>query len=302
MRNLRGARMWIARTVLAGTMAALAFGGGAAGGCAASAGAAAGAANGGRRVKPQAPLKPKEVKAALDAAYAAFDRRQYAEALAGAERVLAANPQGAGAAEAQYVRGRVFEQRAIDAAHAKDIPAAKSSLQAAREAYNAALTLRPAPALEGNIRAGVANVAYYQEDYATAIAQWSAAVDKIAEPQSKGWALYRVGLSQQRFGNFPEADRTFAAVQQQFPNTEQARRAAAHQGARGFHVQVGTFSSPANADGALAELRAQGVIGLSLANANGQHVVRVGPVQTYDQAKALRARVAGKYPDAIIIP
>jgi cell division septation protein DedD len=114
--------------------------------------------------------------------------------------------------------------------------------------------------------------------------------------------LYRAGLSQQRSGNFAEADKTFAAVQQQFPNTEPARRAAAHQGARGFHVQVGVFATPANADATLASLRTDGVIGMRLTDPAGRNVVRIGPAPTYEQAKALKTRLAAKYPDAIIIP
>jgi tetratricopeptide (TPR) repeat protein len=251
---------------------------------------------------PAKPLKPAERQQALAEAYAAFERKQLDAALAGADRVLAGNHDGPGAAEAQYLRGRVFEERATLASAANDVPAAKAALQAARDAYNASLVAKPAPSVEGNARAGIANVAYFQEDYATAIAQWSAAFEKIPEPATKSWVLYRIGLSQQRFGNFTEADRTFQAVQTQFPNTEPAKRAAAHQGARGFHVQVGVFGTPTNADAALAALRADGVIGMRLTDAAGRNVVRVGPAPTYEHAKALKARLAGKYPDAMIIP
>ena len=297
MRNLHSAGMCVVRLVAASCVAVAVVGA-----CAPADGTAGGAGAKGSVAKPAAPLKPKEAEQVLNDAFAAFNRKQLDQAMAGADRLLASNPQGRGAAEAQYLRGRVFEERARDAGDRSEYAAAKSALQSARDAYNAGLALSPAPELEGRIRTQIANVAYHQDDYATAIAQGTAAYQKVTEPDAKAWVLYRVGLSQQRFGNFTEADRTFAAVQQEFPNTEQARRAAAHRGARGFHVQVGTFSSPTNADGALTDLRAQGVIGLSLPNTNGQLVVRVGPVQTYDQAKALKARVAGKYPDAVIIP
>jgi cell division protein FtsN len=196
----------------------------------------------------------------------------------------------------------VFEERAKAADGAKDVPAARAALQSAREAYNAALAAKPASAVEGNIRAGIANVAYFQEDYSTAIAQGTAAQDKITDPQVKAWVMYRVGLSQQRFGSFADADQTFAQVLQQFPNTEQAKRAAAHRGVNGFYVQVGAYGSPANADNALAGLRADGVIGMRLTDPAGRNVVRVGPMRTYDEAKKVRARIAGKHPDALIIP
>jgi outer membrane protein assembly factor BamD (BamD/ComL family) len=250
----------------------------------------------------QEPLKSRDVRPALTEAYAAFERKQFDAAYAGAERVLAGNPTGPGAAEAQYLRGRVLEERAAQASSRGDITAAKTDLQAARDAYNAGLSANPARELQGRIQAGIANVAYFQEDYSTAIAQWTAAHEKLSEPQSKAWVLYRVGLSQQRFGQFAEADKTFAAVQQQHPNTEPARRAAAHQGARGFHVQLGVYSSPANADNALAGLRADGVIGMRLTDNAGRNVVRVGPMRTYEEAKSVRARLAAKHPDAMIIP
>jgi cell division septation protein DedD len=251
---------------------------------------------------PHQPLKTKDAQQVLNDAYAAFERKQYDAAMSGAQRVLVGNAQGPGAAEAHYLRGRVFEERATQADEAGNKPAAKTALQSARDAYNAALTAKPTPAAEGRIRAGIANVAYFQEDYATAIAAGNTAYEKTSEPQIKAWVLYRVGLSEQRFGNFAEADRIFAAVQRQYPNTEPARRAAAHQGVRGFHVQVGAYASPANADNVLGNLRADGVIGMRLTDAGGRNVVRVGPAATYEQAKALKAKLAAKYPDAVIIP
>ena len=296
MRNRRNTRMWIGSTLA--TLCLMS-------GCVPPEGAAAGPQPGQiaqPAPAPQRPLKPAEVQPVINAAYASFNQRRYDEAMSSADRVLAGNPNGPGAAEAHYLRGRVLEERAKAAEAAKDIPGARAALQAAREAYNAALAAKPAPAVEGNTRAGIANVAYFQEDYATAIAQGTAAQEKITDPQVKAWVLYRVGLSQQRFGSFPEADRTFAMVEQQFPNTDQARRSAAHRGVNGFYVQVGTYESPTNADNALAGLRAEGVIGMRLTDPNGRNVVRVGPMRTYDEAKKVRARVAGKHPDALIIP
>jgi hypothetical protein len=44
------------------------------------------------------------------------------------------------------------------------------------------------------------------------------------------------------------------------------------------------------------------VIGLIVADPSGRHIVRVGPLPTYEQAEALKQRLAGKYPDAVILP
>jgi tetratricopeptide (TPR) repeat protein len=248
------------------------------------------------------PLKSQDVAPTLNEAYAALARKQYDAAYAGAERVLAGNPAGTGAAEAQYLRGRVFEARAEQAAEAGDINAARTNLGSARDAYNTTLSLQPPPDLEGRAQAGLANVAYFQEDYSTAIAAWTKSYDKLDDPQSKAWVLYRIGLSQQRFGQFAEADKTFGQVQQQHPNTEPARRAAAHQGAQGFYVQIGVYSTPANADNAVNGLRGQGIIGMRLTDSSGRNIVRVGPMRTYEEAKSVKTRLAAKYPDTLIIP
>lgn len=253
----------------------------------------------GQAVANQKPLTRKDAEQVLNQAYAAFEAKQYDAAMAGADRVLVGNRDGAGAPEAHYLRGRVFEERAIQAT---DPIAAKTSLVYARTAYNAALAGHATPELEGRVHAGIANVAYFQDDYATAIAEYSVAFNKLTDPSSKAWALYRVALSQQRFGNFDEADQSFAKVQQGFPGSEPAKRAAQHQGARGFQVQIGTYATPANAQSAVAALRAEGVIGTQQADPAGRQVVRVGPVPTYDQARALKSRLAAKYPDALIIP
>jgi tetratricopeptide (TPR) repeat protein len=260
-------------------------------------GGAAGAP--GKAVANQPPLKRKDAEQVLNQAYAAFEAKQYDAAMSGADRVLVGNRDGAGAAEAHYLRGRVFEERAIQAS---DPVAAKTSLVYARTAYNSALGAHPSPEVEGRVHAGIANVAYFQDDYATAIAEYSAAFNKLSDPSSKAWALDRVALSQQRFGNFEEADQAFAKVQQGFPSSEPAKRAGQHMGARGSQVQVGTYATPANAQNAVATLRADGVIGTQQADPNGRTVVRVGPVPTYDQARALKQRLAGKYPDALIVP
>jgi cell division septation protein DedD len=119
---------------------------------------------------------------------------------------------------------------------------------------------------------------------------------------AQAWALYRVGLSQQRIGLFPEADTTFARVQQQFPNTEPARRAGGHLGARAFQVQVGTFADADNAQTLMTALSAEGYASTRSPDSQGRQVVRVGPFPTYDLAKAVRKALAAKYPGATIVP
>jgi len=235
--------------------------------------------------------------AVLNAGYAALDSKDYNEAIAKADEFLAGTPHGPGSAEALYLKGRSLEEKT-----AGDQSEAKANLQSARSAYIQALEQMPKQPLEAYIRASLANVAYFQDDYPTAISQWTAAYDKLDKDDLKAWALYRIGLSQQRLGQFAQADQTFANVQQFHPNTIPATRAREHQGARAFFVQLATFASPASATRAAAELQQKGVTASTAADSAGHSVLRIGPISSYSQAAYYKTRFAEQYPDAVVLP
>ena len=238
-------------------------------------------------------------KQELAGAYAAFDQRQYDEAMAAAARVLEGDSVGAGSAEALYLQGRVHEQKALEAGN---VSQAREHLRTARSLYQRALATKPAQPLEAYLRAGLANASYFLEDYSTAAREWASAYPHINDPDAKAWVLYRAGLSEQRQGRFQEADRHFAEVQQLFPGSEQARRAAMHQGAAAFYVQVGTFANKANADNTAGMLKAQGYTPVKATDPSGRQSIAVGPVPTYQQARSLRDRLVAQYPAAMIVP
>jgi tetratricopeptide (TPR) repeat protein len=148
------------------------------------------------------------------------------------------------------------------------------------------------------LRTSLGNVAYFQDDYTTAIAQFTAAYDNLDSTDLKAWALYRIALSQQRQGHFDQADKTFALVQQNHANTIPAQRAREHQGAKAFFVQLATFAQPASADHAIADLKKQGVTATRVAGPEGHALLRVGPIASYSQAVFMKDRFAEKYPDA----
>lgn len=235
---------------------------------------------------------------ALNEGYAALEQQQYDQAIGKADEYLSQQPAGPGSAEALYLRGRAFEQRT--AANEQD---AQVNLQNARTAYIQALEQKPSAKLEAYIRTSLANVAYFQDDYNTALQQWSAAYNELSgQPDVQAWVLYRIGLCQQRTSQFEQADRTFAAVQERYPSSIPAQRAREHAGARSFYVQLATFSSPSGADQVSAQLKRQGITPLRSIDAKGRHVIRVGPAQTYAQAQALRSRFLSQFPDALIVP
>lgn len=236
----------------------------------------------------------------LNQGYRALDAQRYDDAGAAANDYLTKHPTGPGAAEAFYLQGRAYELRALESHEAE--PAARADLNAARTAYRKGLTLEASPGVKALLHSGLANVAYFQEDYAIAASEWQAAYPNLKGEDAKAWALYRVGLSQQRLGWFQQADDTFASVQQQFPSSEAAGRAATRVGAKAFYVQIGAYESAANAQKAVDTLARSGLPTSSIPESANRHVVRVGPAATYADAKTLRSRVIGEYPQAIILP
>jgi len=235
----------------------------------------------------------------LDEGYRALESQHYDDAITRADQVLAAQPHGENAAKALYLKGRGFEAKNAAGVSAEE---SQANLQAAREAYINALRENPPQPLDAYIRASLGNVAYFQDDYQTAVTQFAAAYENLDRDDLKAWALYRTGLSQQRQGQFEQADKTFAAVQQRHASSVPAQRAREHQGARGYVVQLATFAQPASADKAAASLKQQGVAASRVDGPEGRAYLRVGPVASYKQAQYTRGRFLKQYPDAVIIP
>jgi TolA-binding protein len=235
----------------------------------------------------------------LEEGYQALETKQYNDAIAKADEFLAGQPHGEGSPEALYLKGRALEAKNAAGVTAEE---AKANLQSARSAYIAAVGQNPKQPLNAYLRTSLGNVAYFQDDYNTAIAQLTAAYDNLDSTDLKAWCLYRIGLSQQRQGKFEDADKSFALVQQHHAGTVPAQRAHDRQGARAFYVQLATFAQPASADRAIADLKKQGVTATRVASPEGHALLRVGPIASYTQAAFMKDRFTEKYPDAVIIP
>ncbi|HLL90433.1 MAG TPA: tetratricopeptide repeat protein [Tepidisphaeraceae bacterium] len=233
----------------------------------------------------------------LNDGYAALERGNYDAASAAAEAYLRTHRNGPGVAEALYLKGRAFEQRTP-----RDQAVRDANLAQARSAYAEALNHQPEPKLEGNIRAGLANVAYFRDDYLAALGQWTAAYDKLTDADAKAWTLYRIGLCQQRLGRFDRADQTFEQVKRNYPSTEPAKRAADRQGTRSFTLQLATYGSAPVADAATQQLRQQNLTPTRVTDPQGRIVLTLPNLPAYDEAKRLKQRLAGQFPDAVIVP
>ncbi len=237
-------------------------------------------------------------KPTLQGGYSALDQKRYDQAISSADQALQQSNGGPGSAEALYLRGR-----AVYARPKADPSQQNADLREARDCYLRALNVSPTPQLEGLIRCDLANVAYFQDDYATADREWQAAFEKLETDEAKAWALYRVGVCRQRMGRWSEADAIFNAVQSHYPNSTPAQRARDHTGAKGFYVQVGTFKDATSADNVVTNLKNKGMAASkSPRPASSAQAVLVGPQASYANALALKQQLAGTYTDAMVIP
>jgi tetratricopeptide (TPR) repeat protein len=232
----------------------------------------------------------------LDDGEKSLKARQYDQAIRAADSVIATGDQ-ADLAEAFYLRGCAIEDR-----NPKPDPAAAGAdLTAARRDYTSGLQCNPYPELAMRLHERLGNVAYYEDDYAVAAQQLTVAYNMLDDPAWKAGVLYRIGNCLQRLGRFEDADRTFQAVQDQFPGTQVAHWAAEKEGVHGFYVLVGVFSQQADIDKAAAAVAAAGAVPTQ-SQGKGVTIVRTAGIPTYRQANSLRARLIGLYPDARVMP
>jgi len=206
-------------------------------------------------------------------------------------------PRNGPTAESLYKQARAIEDRP-----APDVNESHRNLLAARQLYTEALSKNPPPILEAYIRAGLGFDAYNLEDYSTAVEQYATAYPHLQDAEQKSWTLLRIGVAQQRLGRFDQADATLARVLREYPDTVPAKQAREKIGVRQFYLQLAAFNSASGAINALNELKQLGLNPVLGSDAQGRHHLRLGPLTSYSQAHALRARVADKYPDAMIIP
>jgi tetratricopeptide (TPR) repeat protein len=240
-------------------------------------------------------------KSQLNGGYQALDAHQYDQAIQAADQYLQKTPNGPGSAEAQYLKGRVLEERAEDADRAGNIAVARDDLKAAGECYKTGLLLSPPPPVEALLHAQLANVAYHFDDYGTAVREWQSAYPHLQTADSNAWVLYCIGLCQQRLGWFSQADRTFQMVRETYPDTPQATRAGSHIGAKGFYVQVAAFNDADDAQRTIAALQMHG-FQADKQTVAGKQMISVGPVPTYADAHALKSKLVADYPKAFIEP
>jgi len=237
----------------------------------------------------------------LDEGNQALNARHYDMASDDADAYLRKHSTGTDAAEAYYLKGRIFEQRAFDPAASPSVAVKRENLDAARGAYNAGIAQHGTQPVQALLHSGAANVAFFEDDEATALREWQIAYDNFQNDDARAWTLFRVGICQQRLGQFSDADQTFQRVQQSYPGTEPAKRAMARYGIHAFYVQLVAFTDPSRAQSAANALKAQGLAASTKPQA-GEQIVQLGPFPAYPQARTVQARLLGQYRGAVIVP
>lgn len=229
------------------------------------------------------------------------------QAIADADAALRARPHGPEAAQALYVKGVAYYLKGGNrgvGGRPLDPLATEASFHESRTALAQALREQPDKPLEGLVRAELANVAFYQEDFPTAIEQAAVALrlDPPPPPATAARVLFTLGWAQQRLGRFDDADQTFRQVEQAYPSAPEATDAGLHLGKHQFYVQVGTFPSPAAAGAAARAIEKAGAVPAQQVAAGGQTTVSAGPFTTYDDAKRSAATLSRQFPLAAVVP
>src|SRR5262249_28521058 len=124
-------------------------------------------------------------KQRLEQGATALNEHRYDEAGAAANDYLAKYPNGADAARALYIQGQAYELRAAESK--EQTAAARSDLESAKAAYTRGLTLRASPTVAAHLHAGLANVAYFEEDYSTALREWQMSYANLTNDDSGPW-------------------------------------------------------------------------------------------------------------------
>ncbi len=212
--------------------------------------------------------------------------------MARADQQLTESPTGASAAEALYLKGRALEQKPIGSQ-----ADARNNFSQAREIYQQALAQQPAPPLEARLHAGIANTSYWLDDYATAVTEWSAAYPNFDDPAIKSYMLYRIGLSQQRMGQFGLADqRRSPRFNSNNPGTDAAKRGANIRDSNHSRCSLRLSPAAASADADISKLQQQGVRPDQVASdSHGNTIIAVGPFSSYSQLLAEKLRFSSIY-------
>ncbi|MBI5144956.1 MAG: tetratricopeptide repeat protein, partial [Candidatus Omnitrophica bacterium] len=215
----------------------------------------------------------------------------YKLAVAEGERVLAAtNSQAAALDELYYILGLSY---------LKD-----GNYLRASDIFEIILEEFKESNLKEEARLSLGDTYFLSGDYPNAEVQYQQILKDSPRTKLEGMIFYRLGLCQAKKGNIAEAEKYLTKLKQDFPLSLEARLDGELSFSASYYtVQIGSFSSSANANNLVQKLILQGYPAYAEeAVSQGKKVyrVRVAKLQQYSQAKELEAWLAQQgYPTKI---
>ena len=163
----------------------------------------------------------------------------------------------------------------------------KGSLDAAEQSFTHAAKGATAAHIEANAFMGLGDCAFAQDRFPVALAHYQRAVDMRVPEARNDYALYRLGVTRQRLGDWGGGQSFYQLLLRDHPHSplvERARERIAFP-ARAFHVELARFADAREAR--LEQLRIQSAgQRCQLVEHAGGVSVWVGGYPRYDVAKA----------------
>jgi len=230
-------------------------------------------------------------RAAFDDAFSAFQAGQWQRSADGFTKFLRSDPTSESRGEVYYYRGEALVRL-------NRRPEAMADFQRAIGAPARQPILAFSQVAIGNLN--------YEEGYdVKAVEYYAEAMKGPQDDLPMDLVMLRLGISLQRLGQWPMADKYLDRVVDRFPETAAAVEARRRLHTTAFAIQTGAFTTPSAAQHESERLRASGYeVHLGEAVRNGQvlHTVQVGRARNYVEAQALGRRLAESGFSALIVP
>ncbi len=217
----------------------------------------------------------------------------YGPALARVDRIIDDYADAAEIAEAYYIRGLCRSRL--------------GERQAAASDFQQTISRSNRPELTARAHASLAALYFEQGQWAPSADHYAQALDDLPEEPPADRIAFTAAVAMRRAGRWADARRQFARTVFRFrdrPIAEEARRQAFWDHDY-FSIQLGAFSSVANAEQRAKEVRGRGLnaaVGSQDRDGGVRWVVAVGQYGTYDEAIRDLDRVRRVQADAYIIP
>ncbi|MBE3069587.1 MAG: tetratricopeptide repeat protein [Planctomycetes bacterium] len=230
-------------------------------------------------------------RAAFDAGYAAFEAGRWQEAADNFTRYLQSDPTSATRGEVYYYRGQAV-------LHLKQ-------REDARRDFERAIGAEARPPIDQFARVAIGNLYYEEGNDAKALEHYVVVVRKPAKDLPMPMVLLRMGVSLQRLGRWPMADKYLSYLIEKHPDTPAAAEAMRRVHADAFRIQTGAFGSHAAAQIEANRVQSVGMVArIARVAANGRtlYAVQVGRARTYAEAEQQAERVRRAGFGALVVP